>query len=336
MTTINLPKESPKINLMSTVERKTMDLDSYLKIEPVPFQRFTEGRAATPKVKKALSKLRPEHLNVELVELTSDSYYHGKTYPAGSIFIINGNTRKHFWSNNLSDKVPEFVHATVYKFSTMEQIRDSYNTFDSPSAVERNQEKLYGILVRIHGFEPSCEKLIKGQVISALNLACHYYDSVIYNQPSVTPDAMDGQAALFIEELKVFDTIAKHPKHWDQALTCVALMALKVYGTTNQRLLDCLSLIDRRAMNTTVAERDGATHIVYEWDKNDKFKNKTTTWDKEGGLKQTTSFALYWINRYMENKNQIQLGYNWAETGSTFFATYHKKMPVSNLLTIAP
>lgn len=314
----------PKVDLSTLMTKKIITLEDYIVIPPVPFQRFTEGRADQPKVKKALSKLRPEHLNVELAELTKDDTYHGQTYKAGSVFIINGNTRKHFWMNSLTDRLPKDVHATIFKFDSMESMRDSYNTFDSMSAVERNQEKIYGILCRVHGFMPKSEKLIKGQFISGLNLACHYYDSETFNQPSVSPEMLPSQVALYIDEIKALDGVIKSAKNWDQALICSALMSLKIHGTKNERLLTCLNAIDRRAMNTMESLRDGATHICLEWQPSgNRWKTKTTTWDKEGGIKQCTAFALYWIERYMEDKKLTQLGYNWEQTGETYFDKYH-------------
>lgn len=325
-----------KVDLLTAASRKTLSVEEFYLIPPVPFQRFTEGRAETAKVKKALGKLRPEHVNIELAELVKDCMYNNEMYKAGSTFIINGNTRKHFWQNGLSDRIPKDVHATVYKFETLDAMRDSYDTFDSMSAVERNQEKLYGILVRVHHFSPQCEKLVKGQFISGLNLACFYYDRTSFNQPSVTPEILPSEVALYIEEIKALDTVIKQAGSWDQALITAALMALKVHGTTNPTLLSCFDMIDRRAMNTTQALKDGATHISCEWAMPQKWKNKSTVWDKEGGLKQCTAFALYWINCYMEDKKLKQPGYNWEQTADTYFDAYHASMSNLNMLQNLP
>jgi hypothetical protein len=314
--------------LFNSMTKETININEYFDIQPVPFQRFTEGRAKTPKVKKSLSKLRPEHLNVDIAELTESCEYYGKIYSAGSVFILNGNTRKHFWKNKLSDIVPPFVFVTRYKFDSMEEMRKSYDTFDSMDAVERNQEKLYGILCRVHNFTPTCSKLEKGEIVSALNLASYYYDRNLFNQPNIKSDHLAPQVSIYIEEIKAFDAICKNPKAWDQALVCSALIALKIYGTNNKKLLSCLDQIDRRAMNTMENERDGATHIVNEWTKNEKFPQKGTNWEKTGGLKETLAFSLYWIKKYMEDEKLTQIGFNWKSTVETLFTEYHKKNAV--------
>jgi hypothetical protein len=204
----------------------------------------------------------------------------------------------------------------------MEGMRDSYNTFDSMSAVERNQEKIYGILCRVHNFVPQSEKLVKGQFISGLNLACFYYDRNLFNQSSVSPEILPSEVAVYIEEIKALDKAIKHPKNWDQALICAALMAFKIHGTNNKKLLQCLEGIDNRYMVTTTSARNGITHIAYEWTTGSRWKTKTTVWDKEGGIKQCASFALYWIEQYMVDKMLVQLGYNWDKTCDNYFIQY--------------
>ena len=307
-----------------SISKEKMNVDEYYEIPPVPFQRFTEGRAKSPKVKKSLSSLRPEHLDVQLAELTEDSEYFGTHYRKNSVFIINGNTRKYFWQNNMTDMAPSFVFVTRYKFKTMEEMRKSYDTFDSMDAVERNQEKVFGYFVRVHNFEPKCSKLQKGEIVCGLNFASTIFDPSMFNQPNIKPENLAPQIGVFIEEIKAFDKICKNPKSWDQALFSAAILSFKLYGTNNERLLECLDQIDRRAMNTMEAERDGATHIVDEWVKNSRFPNKTTTWNKPGGLKETVSFAVYWINRYVENKKLKQLASNWKTTLDTLFIEYYK------------
>lgn len=326
-----------KVDLTDKVIRKTLSYEDYIDIPPAPFQRFTEGRAEQSKVKKTLSKLRQEHLEVALAELTEDCTYNNEVYKKGSIFITNGNTRKHFWVNGLTDVIPKDVYATIYMCKNMDEVRENYNTFDSMNAVERKQEKLYGIMARIHHFAPTCEKLVKGQFLSGLNMACFYYDRNNYNQPSVSEDLLSGEVALYIEELKALDKVIKTPKNWDQALVAAALMAFKLHGTANPKLWQCLDLIDRRAINTTQALKDGPTHIGLEWspvtNSNQRWKTKTTIWDNEGGLKQCTSFALYWIEQYMEDKMLQQVGYNWDKVAETYFNKINT--PLTKVINVA-
>lgn len=316
---------------MNVIKKEVLSLEEFLKLPPVPHQRYTEDRATTNKVKKMLGgEVRPEHLDVAIVELTETSSYYGKIYEKGWRGIVNGNTRKYFWSNGLSKSVPKNVFATVYLLPDMNSVRECYNTFDSPDATEMKKEKLFGIVFRMHGYNPVSSKIIKGEYLTALNLASHFFDSETYYSTNSKVELLPSQVGLYIEEIKAFDKLCKTSKSWDQALLCAAFMALKKYGTTNKKLLECLDSIDRRAMNTTTKDRDGATHINVEWQSHDRFKNKITVWDKEGGMKETVSFALYWIEKYMEDQKLSQLGFNWKETGKTFFKSHQNNLFSSN------
>lgn len=316
-------KAQPKVSFPN-IDKEEMCIEEFLELPEVPMQRDTEERSKTTKVKKMLSgEVLAVHLDVALIELTEDCVYYNKKYLKGHRAIVNGCTRRYYWYHRLSKNIPEKVYATIYKCSNMEAVREIYNTFDSPDATERKKEKLYGILCGLFDFEPTCTKLLKGEFLSALNLSCHYLSPKEYNQPSASVDQLPHQVKHYIEEIKAFDKICVHPKNWDQALVAAAFMSLKLYGTKNVKLLDCLGRIDRRAMNTMTSERDGATHICSEWQTNIKFPIKGTSWDKPGGLKETVSFALYWIKIFIEDKTLSQPGYNWNETGKTWFDQYN-------------
>ena len=317
--------------VFNNIEKITMSLEDYNGLPEVPMQRNTEARAKTPKVRKMLSgPVLPVHLDVAIVELTQDCFYYGVKYEKGWRAVVNGCTRRYYWINHLYDRepqsqtVPEYVHVTIYKVSDMEEVRKIYNTFDSPDATEIKKEKLYGILCGMFEFHPNCSKLLKGEFLTALNIACHFLNPKSYNQTSVPVDQLPYQVKEYIEEIKVFDEVCKNPKNWDQALVAAAFMALKIYGKNNDRLMDCLDRIDRRAMDTTISKRDGATHISCEWQTHSKFPNKGTNWDKPGGLKETVPFALYWISKFIEDDKQIQIGFNWNETAVKWFDDFNK------------
>lgn len=323
-----------EVDLTSNVIKETMDIDEFLKLEAVPHQRYTEGRAKTSKVKKMLGGYtRPEQLEVAIVELTEDCEYYGKTYNKGWRGIVNGNTRKMYWKQGLSKSRPSKVFATIYLLANMEEVRSCYNTFDSLDATEVKKEKLYGILCGVYKYDPQCSKIIKGEFLSGLNLACHFLSPDVFNQSTSKVDALPSQVGLFFDEIVAFDKNCQTPKSWDQSLLCAALMAFKKYGTNDQRFLECFNAIDARAMNTTTKERDGATHISYEWQTNERFPNKGTIWDKKDGMKEVVSFALYWIDKYMENQRLSQLGFNWKDTGKTFFKNFNSNGIVAALNT---
>lgn len=323
--------KSKIVNVKETVSREVMDIATFLALDPSAYQRDTIERATKPKVKAMLSVLRPEHLEVAIAELTEDSYDEdGNFYPKGHRFIQNGNTRAYYWKNDLSDKVPNVVFVSIYKCKNMKEVRANYNTFDSPAASEANQEKLVGIIRSVYHYVPLSEKVKKGQIYTALSLASHFYSPTIFDKQNIKVDTMTGMVGIYIEEIKAFDKICKTPKNWDAPLICAALMALKKHGTNDAKLLDTLSKIDRDYKDTTSISKDfdGVTQIREEWTKNEKFVTRSTNWDKPRngtniGLKWTTSFALYWIEKFLKNERGVKLGKDWEKTGENYFDDVH-------------
>ena len=324
--------KSKIVDVGENITVEVMDIATFLAIDPSAYQRDTVERSTKPKVKNMLSVLRPEHLEVAIAELTEDSYDEdGNFYAKGHRFTQNGNTRAYYWKNDLSDKVPSMVFATVYKCKNMEEVRANYNTFDSPATAEANQEKLVGIIRSVYHYIPVSEKVRRGQIHGALALASHYHSPNIFEKQAANVDSMTGMVGIYIEEIKAFDKLCKTKQNWDSPLICAALMSLKKHGVNNSKLLDAISKIDRDYKDTTSVSKDfdGITHIREEWTKSEKFALRSTSWDKprnEGnvGLKWTTSFALYWIEKFLKDEKGVKLGSGWEKTGENYFD--HLKM----------
>lgn len=301
-----------------------MDYDDFAELDEVFCQRNTEGRLS--KAQKHLSKLLPEHVVVYVARLTKADTVFGKKYKAGKLWRIDSNTRALNWKRGGSDAIPEQVFVIEYSFDSIDRIRESYNTFDSPDSVERNQEKMYGILSGMYNFTPQSEKLIKGQILTGLNKASNFFYPETWNQYNIRASELPGQVGAFLEEIKALDSIIKVSANWDQALTCAALMALKKYGCYNQKLIDGLIDIDQRACNTKGKKWDGITHIVWEWVNAKMFPDKTTNWTNQNGLNRTVSYVCYWIDKYMSDETGKQAGNSWVDT-----ATKYKDQQVTTL-----
>ena len=291
-----------------------MDYDDFAELDEVFCQRNTEGRLS--KAQKHLSKLLPEHVVVYVARLTKADTVFGKKYKAGKLWRIDSNTRALNWKRGGSDAIPEQVFVIEYSFDSIDRIRESYNTFDSPDSVERNQEKMYGILSGMYNFTPQSEKLIKGQILTGLNKASNFFYPETWNQYNIRASELPGQVGAFLEEIKALDKIIKVSANWDQALTCAALMALKKYGCYNQKLIDGLIDIDQRACNTKGKKWDGITHIVWEWVNAKMFPDKTTNWTNQNGLNRPVSYVCYWIDKYMSDETGKQAGNSWIDTAS--------------------
>jgi len=298
-------------------------IEEFFNLPAVPMQRDTIGRASKPKVKRMLRILKAPHLEVSLIELTKDCFYYGKKYKKGFRAIVNGNTRKHYWVNSLTNAVPTHVNSTIYYCDNMEEVRDIYNMFDNPDQSEKNQEKLYGILSGLYNYEPVSSKILKGEFLTALHFACYKLDPSKYSQANIKSEDLPFEVKEYIEEIKAFDSICFTPKNWDQALVCSALMCLKKYGLNNARLLELFDRIDKRKMDTTQAERDGATHICFEWDTGERFPVKGTSWYKPGGFSQAIPYILYWVEKFMADKKQMQIGKGWENMANNWFTEYH-------------
>lgn len=285
-----------------------MPYEEFAQLPEVFCQRNTEGRLS--KAQKHLSKLIPEHCVVFVAKLTEPDEVYGKKYPAGHRWRIDSNTRALNWSQAGSDSIPKDVLVIEYSFESADRIRESYNTFDSPDSVERNQEKLYGILSGMYRYTPQSQKLIKGQIITALNKACHFYYPDTWNQSTVKSSELPGQVGAFLEEIKALDCFLKDASSWDQALVCAALMALKKYGIYNDKLNEALQDINDKAASTKGKDWDGISHIVDEWKTNNFFSSKDTKWDV---LNRTVSYCCYWIDKYMKDETGSKPGNGWEK-----------------------
>jgi len=317
------------------VRHYELDYETYSEIPEVYVQRNTEGRLL--KRSKQFSTLIEEHIVVHLAKLTEDDEVNGIKYEAGSIFKLDSCTRALNWKRGGSDNIPRKLIVIEYSFPTMERIKQSYDTFDSTDATEKNQEKVYGILQGVFGFTPKSTKIIKGQILSALNKACNFYYPNIwktYGEINIKEDGLSGQIGAFIDEIKHLDPYIKNPSNWDQALVCAGLMAIKRYGTNCDEINEALFQIDERTYDNRSSTKGGLDHICYEWDTKKIFPEKVTSWDKECGLDNCVSYVLYWIDKHIQKEKGKKLGNNWRTYGKTYRDMFQLSQQI-NLLDAA-
>lgn len=327
------------VDVRTQVRRETMDILDFLRLPPSPYQRNTKIRAGTARCKASLSKHTREQLDVAIAELTQDAISdNGQFYPKGTRFINNGNTRALFWKNLIydlpgpkSDKAPTAVWATIYPCKDLKEVRQNYNTFDSPDAVERDAEKNAGILLNTWNYEARFKTFKKGYFQSALGFASHCFDPQTYcNQKSVKSVNSPGMIALYIDEIKYLGDNLTNNKFWDMPAIAGALMALKKYGLQNQKVLDFIKKLDDGEMHTPKGQPwTGTTHILKEWSDYDVFSDHMPSWDKEGfsrngkpvniGFNGTVSFFLYWLEKYMNDETGMKHGAGWDKVTTIFF-----------------
>ena len=294
------------------IDHYWMSYNEFATLEEVFCQRNTEGRLK--KAQKHLAELLPEHVVVFVCRLTKDCTINGKRYKKGTKFRVDSNTRALNWRTGGSDSIPQELLVIEYSFDNPDRIRECYNTFDSPDATERNQEKFYGIISGMYGYTPKSDKFIKGQILSGLNKACHFFFPETWNQFTIKPSELPGQVGAFINEIKILDELIKTPSHWDQALICLALMALRKYGCDNEKVLEAIRILDERELTGKTGKSwDGLTHIIWEWTNENMFKNKTTTWHKDAGLNRTVAYCCYWFDKYMSDTKGQHIAGKWEE-----------------------
>ena len=322
------PVDFRDVKAWGVIDSYWMPYQDFAELPEVFCQRNTEARLS--KARKHLAVLLPEHCIVFVAKLTQDDELQGQRFRAGYRWRIDSNTRALNWSTAGSDVIPKDLFVIELSFAEIDRIQFSYNTFDSMDSVERNQEKLYGILQGPFKFTPDSPKIIKGQILSALNKACCFMFPDQWNQLSPKPNELPGQVGAFIDEIRVLDEVLTDAKAWDQALVCTALMALRRWGE-NERLIQGLTLINDGYMNTALTYKgkkkakiwDGITKINDEWINGLKFPDKTTNWFKEGGMNNTVSFALYWLEKWMKDetgentpKEYKEVAPNWRKKGA--------------------
>lgn len=295
-------------------------LQEFLNLPEVPCQRNTEARLS--KAKKYLRNVRPEHCIVHLVRLTKDCEVAGKLYPKGMMFRNDGNTRAMNWEQQGSDYLPQKLVAVIYDYEDLDQIKESYDCFDSAECTEKNQQKIYGILTGFYDYSPKSEKLLNGQIISGMNKACHIAKPTTWNQTTIknSEQLRDELSYWMINGcLQALDGIMSNSKAWCQPFIAAALVSLRHYGSTNQKLINAWKLIEQGKGNTMNTDWDGVTHITEEWKTGKFFKDasicKDTKWEN---MNRTVSYILYWIDKYMEDETGTKVGKGWDETAKDY------------------
>ena len=282
---------------MKELLQKILTYDEYSSIPTVPFNRDIEIRIK--KASKKFKKLIPEHRVVTIGVLTKDSVYHGETYKKGAQFVVDSNTRKHFWENGLLE-IPTELAATFRYYDSMDAMWEGYNTFDSVTSTESTAEKLTGQAILL-GIKFSSTKFKKGTYVTALNFAAFG----IY--PEKFPKTTSGQDAtslekltLFKEELLVLDKLNLGQK-CGQAVLGAFLMALKCHelkGTDNM-VIDFIEKFENGYSVCASKELDGVTRAVEEIYKQ---QPGLFTWGtKHKEMPPQLSFVLQNIDNYVEN-----------------------------------
>lgn len=290
-----------------------MGYKEYSQLEEIFCQRDTEGRFN--RAKKYLQELLPEHAVVTVGVLKEDDVVNGVQYKKGTKFRIDSNTRAFTWASGASDFIPKDVMVIEFSFSSFSRLKKCYDTFDSISATEKNQEKFYGIITGMCGYEPVSKKVKKGIVVTALNFASMCYRPDVYKSKAPVTESIPGQTYFFLEEIKAFDRLIVKEGNWNQTWVAASLMAMKKYGTTNERLIEGFRRLDGKRTDTMSDGWDGMTKIIEEWKTNDFLPDKGTRFSQ---FANQVSYCLYYIDKWMTDTIVKKTASNWKETASKY------------------
>ena len=279
------------------VRNETVALEEFSGYKAISCQRDVELRA--PRVRKMLKKKwLSTHGMGDVVE-----------YPDGTRERINGNTRVYVWNQPYAGPIPSHVSITIYSVKNEEEAKALYYTIDSSDAVEKNKDKITGYYRQL-GLVFDTRKIAAGQIVKVLEYAGWNTPPQRDKNGPVPVTAIDRFEVVqyFQEELKALDAIGFKGgnKVFKTHLITAALMALKTYGVTNERLLAGLHQLEalERGPSSPKSGTDGMTKIIEEYVEKRQFPDGLSTDDV--GLPRQLDFFLYCVCKYMEGENVRQ------------------------------
>ena len=294
-----------------------LSFETFLEIQSWIKQRKEEPRVQKSKTNH-MNELKDPHLIIALGILTQDDTDDdGKLYKAGSIFILDANTRKFVWINGELKRLPQRLSGHVFKKETLKELHSIYLTYDSPDACETSGEALTG-QYRVLGWNPESPKFVDGQIGTALNFASMW----TYGAPQYgTNKGKDGvevsesetkteqsrlisglQLQYFLPELKYLDKFnLKKANGIDPPLLTALLAATKAFKGDkhfNELVRACN---DRSYVNGAKTNALGKIMMA-------AMSITDEVYVRGGEAKYSTyrkayNFYLYWIERYVKNES---------------------------------
>lgn len=240
----------------------------------------------------------------------------GLEYKKDQWFVIDGNTRKHYWLQ-FPDRAQATEHLTgkIHYLRSMEDVKFAYYPYNNAKSTEKASEILQGLAKR-YNWAPRQAIFANGGYKSALDWAA-------YTPGEDTPDVFKAFNICF-EALKILDSIPQQgdytitrpylPSLKCQAIIAACLLALR-HNPNQLKLHDFihrLASITEHEINTAIVkgEIDPVQIIAIEYTGNSCRRSKRQDagpWLR--GLARSTKFEsqavqmdflMYWIQKYIE------------------------------------
>lgn len=299
-----------------------LDIADYCTIPPIPTNRDSERRV--PKMRKTFDDAYYSNqistlteVAIAIVEEDFVDTESGTQYIAGEWYIVDGNTRKHYWTK-YPERAKEItaITAKIHYLKNMEDVRYAYYPYNNAKSTEKASEILTG-LARRYNWAPRQHIFATGGYKTALDWAAH------------TPgeDKTDVFKAFNIcfDALKIIDGIPQNGNHTitnpaikslkSQPIVAACLLALR-FNPTNLKLHDLIYRLSTIEMSELAkaesqGELDPVQIIASEFSGRSIFRTNdpmgTTPW--LNGLARSTKFEsqavqmdflMYWIVKYIE------------------------------------
>lgn len=135
-----------------------MPVTAWIAVPDNPRQRNTEARATRS---RHLYKVSRDHTVVAAARL-----------PDGKLVKIDGHTRALMWDRGEIER-PDNVQVVLYDVASLEEAKEIYTHYDSPEAVEKSADRIFGSL-REAGIVAESELIKSGKITNAMNMARKY------------------------------------------------------------------------------------------------------------------------------------------------------------------
>jgi len=284
---------------LGKMEFTLIPINDFLTIQTIRNNRDVHRRKNRIAKILAIKGLR-EHLKVIIGQL-----------PNGETIVINGNTRKQCWLENLVDK-PDFVIAQINYYNNLDEAKEEYYAIDSQNSVENASDKFTGAY-RALNMDMQSKRLKGGSITNAIkDFMTIWPDNNIPKTPK-TNDFYIDTALLLRDEILKLDSIlhgiecdrgAKDDKAFKQAnFLVVSLSFLKKYGIDNQRVIDGINLLFKGHMEFPGGRRksDGISHIIKE------LKDEGSVWLPHGatrtGTREQLDFIFHCFQKWMDDED---------------------------------
>jgi len=310
-----------------------LDLETYFKIPAISTNRNSKAR---------VKKMKPifdgayangqEHslteVAVGIVTKDFDDPDTGFKYTKGEEYIIDSNTRYHYWKAypDLADKLEKPLTAKLHYLAKFQDVEFAYYPYNNAKSAEKKSDILHGLANRYH-WQPRQTVFASGGYGTALDWATED-PTLDKRDPNRRMDVFEAFHSA-IDQLKVLDSVPKKGNNTitkpamktmkSQAIMAALLVALRVHPNN----LNLLAIIERLAKidmdelrkaasqgNVDAVQIIAAEYTGFSTSRGESGVPMSPWLEGYAGdtkflsQKPQMDFLLYWIGQYITNPNK--------------------------------